>query len=91
MYRYIIIAVSKKITDMDTKDIKEKVEHLEHLLFRATLEEYPKLAREYSYWAEKLAEREKVSTKRRSDDEDDEDADDENEETDENDDEDDDE
>lgn len=58
---------------METKDIKEKVEHLEHLLFRATLEEYPKLAREYSYWAEKLAEREKVSNKRRSeDDEDDE-------------------
>ncbi len=53
---------------METKDIKEKVEHLEHLLFRATLEEYPKLAREYSYWAEKLAEREKVSTKRRTED-----------------------
>jgi len=60
---------------METKDIKEKVEHLEHLLFRATLEEYPKLAREYSYWAEKLAEREKVSTKRRLDDDDDEDDD----------------
>ena len=59
---------------METKDIKEKVEHLEHLLFRATLEEYPKLAREYSYWAEKLAEREKASSKRRvEDDEDDED------------------
>lgn len=58
---------------METKDIKEKVEHLEHLLFRATLEEYPQLAREYSYWAEKLAEREKVSTKRRSDDEDEDD------------------
>lgn len=64
---------------METKDIKEKVEHLEHLLFRATLEEYPQLAREYSYWAEKLAEREKVSTKRRSDDEDEDD--DENEES----------
>ena len=60
---------------METKDIKEKVEHLEHLLFRATLEEYPQLAREYSYWAEKLAEREKVSTKRRSDDEEDDDED----------------
>ncbi len=57
---------------METKDIKEKVEHLEHLLFRATLEEYPQLAREYSYWAEKLAEREKVSTKRRLDDDDEE-------------------
>ncbi len=57
---------------METKDIKEKVEHLEHLLYRATLEDYPKLAREYSYWAEKLAEREKVSTKRKSDDDDDE-------------------
>ena len=62
---------------METKDIKEKVEHLEHLLFRATLEEYPKLAREYSYWAEKLAEREKVSNKRRADSEDDDDDDDE--------------
>lgn len=58
---------------METKDIKEKVEHLEHLLFRATLEEYPKLAREYSYWAEKLAEREKASSKRRSEDDDDDD------------------
>mgnify|MGYP003293951843 CR=1 FL=1 len=58
---------------METKDIKEKVEHLEHLLYRATLEDYPKLAREYSYWAEKLAEREKVSTKRKSDDDDDDD------------------
>ncbi|MBO7477079.1 MAG: hypothetical protein II671_08490 [Salinivirgaceae bacterium] len=65
---------------METKDIKEKVEHLEHLLFRATLEEYPKLAREYSYWAEKLAEREKVTNKRRS--EDDEDDDEETEEVD---------
>ena len=60
---------------METKDIKEKVEHLEHLLFRATLEEYPKLAREYSYWAEKLAEREKVSNKRRSDSDEDDDDD----------------
>jgi hypothetical protein len=60
---------------MDTKDIKEKVEHLEHLLFRATLEEYPKLAREYSYWAEKLAEREKASNKKRPDNEDDDDDD----------------
>ena len=59
---------------METKDIKEKVEHLEHLLFRATLEEYPKLAREYSYWAEKLAEREKVTNKRRSEDDEDDDA-----------------
>ncbi|MBO7496983.1 MAG: hypothetical protein J6T98_10545 [Salinivirgaceae bacterium] len=58
---------------METKDIKEKVEHLEHLLFRATLEEYPKLAREYSYWAEKLAEREKISNKRRPDSDDDDD------------------
>lgn len=58
---------------METKDIKEKVEHLEHLLYRATLEDYPKLAREYSYWAEKLAEREKVSTKRKSEDDDDDD------------------
>ena len=58
---------------METKDIKEKVEHLEHLLFRATLEEYPKLAREYSYWAEKLAEREKASSKRRSEDDEDDD------------------
>ena len=65
---------------METKDIKEKVEHLEHLLFRATLEEYPKLAREYSDWAEKLAEREKVTNKRRS--EDDEDDDEETEEVD---------
>ncbi|MBP5668296.1 MAG: hypothetical protein IKO46_09590 [Salinivirgaceae bacterium] len=63
---------------METKDIKEKVEHLEHLLFRATLEEYPKLAREYSYWAEKLAEREKVSTKRRTEDGDEDDDDEEN-------------
>ena len=63
---------------METKDIKEKVEHLEHLLFRATLEEYPKLAREYSYWAEKLAEREKVSTKRRIEDGDEDDDDEEN-------------
>lgn len=61
---------------METKDIKEKVEHLEHLLFRATLEDYPKLAREYSYWAEKLAEREKASNKRRSEDDEDEDDDD---------------
>ena len=60
---------------METKDIKEKVEHLEHLLFRATLEEYPKLAREYSYWAEKLAEREKVSNKRRSESDEDDDDD----------------
>ena len=60
---------------METKDIKEKVEHLEHLLFRATLEEYPKLAREYSYWAEKLAEREKVSNKRRADSDEDDDDD----------------
>ena len=58
---------------METKDIKEKVEHLEHLLFRATLEEYPKLAREYSYWAEILAEREKFSNKRRPDSDDDDD------------------
>ena len=58
---------------METKDLKEKVEHLEHLLFRATLEEYPKLAREYSYWAEKLAEREKASSKRRSEDDEDDD------------------
>ena len=58
---------------METKDIKEKVEHLEHLLFRATLEEYPKLAREYSYWAEKLAEREKASSKKRSEDDEDDD------------------
>lgn len=58
---------------METKDIKEKVEHLEHLLFRATLEEYPKLAREYSYWAEKLVEREKVTNKRRSEDDEDDD------------------
>ena len=58
---------------METKDIKEKVEHLEHLLFRATLEEYPKLASEYSYWAEKLAEREKVTNKRRSEDDEDDD------------------
>lgn len=48
---------------------------MEHLLFRATLEEYPKLAREYSYWAEKLAEREKVSNKRRADSDEDDDDD----------------
>ena len=63
----------QKSIEMETKDIKEKVEHLEHLLFRATLEEYPKLAREYSYWAEKLAEREKVTNKRRSEDDEDDD------------------
>lgn len=63
----------QKTIDMETKDIKEKVEHLEHLLFRATLEEYPKLAREYSYWAEKLAEREKATNKRRSEDDEDDD------------------
>lgn len=60
---------------METKDIKEKVDRLEQMLYRATLEEYPKLAREYSYWAEKLAEREKTSSKKRANDDDDDDDD----------------
>jgi|GEM_PF-2117425 len=64
---------------MNTAEIKKKVELLEQQLYSATLESYPRIAREYSFWAEKLNEIEKpVTKKRNSDDDDDDDDDDDN-------------
>lgn len=63
---------------MNTAEIRKKVELLEQQLYTATLETYPRIAREYSFWAEKLNEIEKPVTKKRnvdSDDDDDADSD----------------
>lgn len=66
---------------MNTADIKKKVELLEQQLYTATLETYPQIAREYSFWAEKLNEIEKPVTKKKlSGGDDDDDADDDSEE-----------
>jgi len=70
---------------MNTAEIRKKVELLEQQLYTATLETYPRIAREYSFWAEKLNEIEKPVTKKRnvdSDDDDDADSDDDSDEMD---------
>jgi len=58
---------------MNTAEIRKKVELLEQQLYTATLETYPRIAREYSFWAEKLNEIEKPVTKKRNVDSDDDD------------------
>ena len=60
---------------MNTAEIRKKVELLEQQLYTATLETYPRIAREYSFWAEKLNEIEKPVTKKRNVDSDDDDDD----------------
>ncbi len=67
---------------MNPAEIKKKVELLEQQLYTATLETYPRIAREYSFWAEKLNEIEKPVTKKKlsGGDDDDDDAEDDGEE-----------
>ncbi len=60
---------------MNTAEIRKKVELLEQQLYTATLETYPRIAREYSFWAEKLNEIEKPVTKKRNIDSDSDDVD----------------
>ena len=60
---------------MNTAEIRKKVELLEQQLYTATLETYPRIAREYSFWAEKLNEIEKPVTKKRNVDSDSDDVD----------------
>ncbi len=56
---------------MNIQDIKKKVELLEQQLFTATLDTYPKIAREYSFWAEKLSENDKSASRKKTEDSDD--------------------